>query len=78
MDSMPEATTDESDGQDDAEFLSEHQKYLEFCEKHTEEVLKQEQERQNVSPWFYKKKLMSCSMFEIRSTKLLPVDWKVE
>lgn len=50
MDSMAEGTTDESDGQDDAEFLTEHQKYLEYCEEHKQELLKKEQERLEVFP----------------------------
>ena len=45
---MAEGTTDESDGLDDAEFLAEHEKYLEDCQKHDLEVLKAEDARQNV------------------------------
>jgi hypothetical protein len=48
MDSMTEGTTDESDGLDDAEFLGEHEKYLEDCEKQTLDLLNAEEERQNV------------------------------
>jgi hypothetical protein len=48
MDSMAEGTSDESDGLDDAEFLGEHEKYLEDCDKHDIEVLEAEEARQNV------------------------------
>ena len=48
MDSMVEGITDESDGLDDAEFLAEHEKYLENCAKHRFEILKGEADRQNV------------------------------
>jgi hypothetical protein len=52
MDSMAEGTTDESDGLDDAEFLGEHEKYLQQCDKHTFEVLEAEEARQNVRCYF--------------------------
>ena len=45
---MAEGTSDESDGLDDAEFLGEHEKYLEDAERRTLELLKTEEERQNV------------------------------
>lgn len=48
MDSMAEGMTDESDGLDDAEFLGEHEKYLQDCDKHEFEILKAEEARQIV------------------------------
>ena len=45
---MAEGTTDESDGLDDAEFLADHEKYLEDCDAHTLAIHKAEEERQNV------------------------------
>jgi hypothetical protein len=48
MNSMAEGTSDESDGLDDAEFIGEHEKYLEDAERRTVELLKMEQERQTV------------------------------
>lgn len=45
---MAEGTEEESDGQDDAEFTSEHEKYLQEIQKHDLELLRLEEERQNV------------------------------
>lgn len=42
------AESDESDGQDDSEFLEEHEKYLKQCEARAVEALKREEERFNV------------------------------
>ena len=47
MDSVM-AESDESDGQDDSEFLEEREKYLKQCEARAVEALKQEEERLNV------------------------------
>ena len=49
---MGEAMTDESDVQDDAEFSEEHEKYSERCQRHDLEILKAEEERQNVLPQY--------------------------
>jgi hypothetical protein len=40
--------SDESDAMEDAEFIEEHEKYLEYCERRTIELLKAEEDRQNV------------------------------
>ena len=48
MDSMTEGTDEESDGQDDSEFLPEHQKYVDYVETRTFDLLKAEQERETV------------------------------
>ena len=45
--------SDESDGMDDADFLAERQKYVEYYEKRTNDLLKAEEERQNVLPILY-------------------------
>lgn len=48
MDSMTEGTDEESDGLDDAEFLAEHQKYIDQCDARTADLLKAEHEREAV------------------------------
>ena len=40
--------TEESDGLDDAEFIDEHERYLEFCNARAAELIRQEEERQSV------------------------------
>jgi hypothetical protein len=52
MDSALGDTEDETDGIDDSEFLTEAEKYQEFCDARTFELLKVEEERQNVIPSF--------------------------
>jgi len=49
MDTMNDMT-EESDGLDDAEFLSEHERYIEYCNARTAELIRQEEERQLVYP----------------------------
>lgn len=48
MDSMTEGTDEESDGLDDAEFLAEHQKYVDYCDARTTDLLKAEHDREAV------------------------------
>lgn len=45
---MTEGTEEDSDGLDDAEFIAEHQKYLEDVQQRTLELHRLEGERQNV------------------------------
>ena len=45
---MAEGTEEESDGLDDAEFIDEHQKYLEEVQHRTRELHRLEDERQSV------------------------------
>ena len=42
-------TEEESDGLDDAEFITQHAKYIEYCANRTNDLLKAEEERLNVS-----------------------------
>ena len=46
---MDTVTTEESDGLDDAEFLDQHEKYIESSQDRTSQLLKSENERQAVS-----------------------------
>jgi hypothetical protein len=48
MDSALVDTEDDSDGLDDSDFQAEAEKYHEYCETRTLELLKAEEERQNV------------------------------
>jgi hypothetical protein len=45
---MAEGSSDESDGEDNAEFLAEHEKYLEDAEIRNAQLLQKEEERQAV------------------------------
>jgi hypothetical protein len=46
---MSSAETDESDGTDDTEFVQEREKYFQAREERTQDLLKAEEERINVS-----------------------------
>jgi hypothetical protein len=47
MDSMHDMT-EESDGLDDAEFIDEHERYIDYCNARAAELIRQEEERQLV------------------------------
>jgi len=58
MDSaMTEGTEEDSDGLDDAEFTAEHENYLQELQRHDMELLRLEEELQNVT--FSPRKLLT-------------------
>lgn len=46
---MEPTTEEESDGLDDAEFITQHDKYIEYYTDRTNDLLKAEEERLNVT-----------------------------
>jgi hypothetical protein len=46
---MDPTTEEESDGLDDTEFITQQEKYQEYCTNRTSELLKAEEERLNVT-----------------------------
>jgi hypothetical protein len=50
MDSMTEGTDEESDGLEDGDFVLEYQKYNDYIESRTRDLLKAEHTRQAVPP----------------------------
>jgi hypothetical protein len=55
---MAEGSDDESDGQDDAIFTGDHEKYVQEVQRRQAELLRLEEERQNV-PTFHPRKMLT-------------------